>query len=712
MSEPEVRKRKQKTVVTKAEYENYVNTLYNKQVKKELPTPSRWSNVSLCSCLVGVVLMVICGLVNAWYLSTLHENTLWFTNIQEVEREISFRTESGLFYSYYKQLVNSKSISKGIDELVRDNLTEYPSTINVLQRMNIYQEVILAGLSKFLAVKIPPIFFYANFVFGLQAVLVGALFFLSWMLSDNCLTGVLTAIFYAINRDNTTRVEFTLALRECFALPFLWVQIAAISYFFRKDITRGGERLVLLFVGSSTFLFCLCWQFNQFIMLLQAFSLFGVWVLEVVPPYKIRRVMFMQLLSFLTLYYLQYFNPMIIGGLFISFIAAFYILMFIRGNYPAPCGVVYKLFKVISYSIAVLILTFIINTTIKWYIELDADEHIYKFVLNKVGYGNPRDFDSRLYLCLDIFRSLPAAIYIGLSRGVIFPIYVIAHTVLLTLLVLTVLSRWSSNTEKKLYIPEVQDCLLSYRPELCFHAIQAVMFGILAITTMRMKYLWTPYMCVLAGYAIGDMTLWKTLLSFTSKDKIINVVRYTVCLTFIGSIGYLWMPSIQQELSELKEFWDPDTVELMQWINKNTAKTASFSGSMQLLAGVKLCTGRPITNHPHYEDKDLRDKTKQIYQIYGRREPGDIYNILKKYKTHYIILEDSICLSHNTDYCALPDIIDLVNGMIPDKGKAVPGLIESKVPRFCDIIRYNSSKYSKYFKSVFTNKTFRIYRLL
>lgn len=33
---------------------------------------------------------------------------------------------------------------------------------------------------------------------------------------------------------------------------------------------------------------------------------------------------------------------------------------------------------------------------------------------------------------------------------------------------------------------------------------------------------------------------------------------------------------------------------------------------MQLLAGVKLCTGRTLTNHPHYEDKHLRERTKQV----------------------------------------------------------------------------------------------------
>lgn len=40
-----------------------------------------------------------------------------------------------------------------------------------------------------------------------------------------------------------------------------------------------------------------------------------------------------------------------------------------------------------------------------------------------------------------------------------------------------------------------------------------------------------------------------------------------------------------------------------------------FAGSMQLLAGVKLCTGRTLTNHPHYEDKSLRERTQAVRPI-------------------------------------------------------------------------------------------------
>ena len=63
---------------------------------------------------------------------------------------------------------------------------------------------------------------------------------------------------------------------------------------------------------------------------------------------------------------------------------------------------------------------------------------------------------------------------------------------------------------------------------------------------------------------------------------------------------------------ELFEFWDPDTVQLLQWIRDQTSPSAVFAGSMQLLAAVKLSTGRSITNHPHYEDAWLRQRTHKV----------------------------------------------------------------------------------------------------
>ena len=50
-------------------------------------------------------------------------------------------------------------------------------------------------------------------------------------------------------------------------------------------------------------------------------------------------------------------------------------------------------------------------------------------------------------------------------------------------------------------------------PELAYHAVQPMLFGAMAVTTLRMKYLWTPYMCVLASVGLCHGSIWKALLS-------------------------------------------------------------------------------------------------------------------------------------------------------------------------------------------------------
>ena len=113
----------------------------------------------------------------------------------------------------------------------------------------------------------------------------------------------------------------------------------------------------------------------------------------------------------------------------------------------------------------------------------------------------------------------------------------------------------------------------------------------------------------------------------------------------------------------------------MQWIQANSRPSDAFSGSMQLLAGVKLCTGRTLTNHPHFEDKALRDRTKELYSMYSKLGPGEVHGALRKYNTSYVILEDSICLSHR-ERCSVPDIMDLSNGHV---GSAFTGNVEDKI---------------------------------
>ncbi len=44
-----------------------------------------------------------------------------------------------------------------------------------------------------------------------------------------------------------------------------------------------------------------------------------------------------------------------------------------------------------------------------------------------------------------------------------------------------------------------------------------------------------------------------------------------------------------------------------------------FSGPMSVMANLLLSTRRPVVNHPHYEDANIRNITMRVYEIYSRQ---------------------------------------------------------------------------------------------
>ncbi|XP_062845805.1 probable C-mannosyltransferase DPY19L3 isoform X2 [Trichomycterus rosablanca] len=673
---------------------------------------SWWTAVCV---MTGSIVGVSLGLLCCIYVATLHENDLWFSNIKEVEREISFRTECGLYYSYYKQMLKAPSVLEGLSELIHDNATESMTTINILQRMNIYQEVFLSILYRILPIQsyLEPVYFYIYTVFALQAVYVLALFLTSWLLSDTWLAGALAAFWYIINRVDTTRVEFTISLRENWSLPFFALQVAAITCYLRPQLKLHQQRVVLWLVFVCTLCFCLTWQFNQFILLVQALLIFTLDSLDFLTADQATSLYLVQVISLLCVWLLQFCNSMILGSLVLSFIVSVLVIKHFQTGLKTG-GFLVRVAKLSLHALLVLALTFVINNLAKKALQLRSDEHIFKFIKAKFGLGATRDFDASLYLCEEAFGLLPLDTFERLAATLLVYPYLCTLLVLLIILALAAFTnlrdfgagRASGYQEK---------AAISMRPDVAYNLLHTVLFGLLAFSTMRMKYLWTGHMCAFAAFGVCGKEVWTLCLRVIhcNTEGKLRLIRYSVPIVLLTFLCYKFWPRLTEELSELREFYDPDTVELMTWISSDTPRRAVFAGSMQLLAGIKLCTGRALTNHPHYEDRALRERTRQVYQIYARQSAQEVHRLLRSVGADYVALEDSICHERrHSRGCRLRDLLDLANGHVMDgPGENEPDLTPSPHPRFCQAVKSGEAPYSGLFTRVFRNKTFDVYKL-
>ncbi|XP_042262116.1 probable C-mannosyltransferase DPY19L3 isoform X3 [Thunnus albacares] len=677
-----------------------------------------WSWGAIIWTSVGWSVAVGLGLLCCIYVATLHENDLWFSNIKEVEREISFRTECGLYYSYYKQMLQAPSIQEGLSDLIHDNLTESKRTINLLQRMNIYQEVFLSVLYRLLPIQsyLEPVYFYIYTVFSLQAVYVIALYLTAWLLSGSWLAGVLTGVWYILNRVDTTRVEFTISLRENWSLPFLALQVTAITCYLRPQLTALQQKVMVWLMYVTTFCFCLTWQFNQFILLVQALIIYTLDCADFLTTTQVTTLYLVQVSGLLSVWLLQFCNSMILGSLVLSFIVA---VLFIRHCQSGlkTGSLLVRLGKLLLHSAMVFLLTITINYLTKKALQLKSDEHIFKFIKSKFALGPTRDFDASLYLCEEAFGLLPLDTLERLAGTLLLYPYVLTLLLLSGMLAVATLQKLSrpkvGSVEERKGAGEGR--VVTFRPDVAYNLLHTLFFGLLAFSTMRMKYIWTGHMCAVAAYGVCGTELWTLILNtLRCNSKVLfRLVRYAVPLAMIGFLYYKFWPKLMEELSELREFYDPDTVELMTWISTKTPKRAVFAGSMQLLAGIKLCTGRVLTNHPHYEDKDLRERTRQVYQVYARRSPEEVHDILRAAGADYVVLENSICYERrHRRGCRLRDLLDLANGHIMDgSGENEPDLVPASHPRFCEAIKTETAAYTTLFTITFQNKTFHVYRV-
>merc|ERR1719438_6400 len=97
----------------------------SKKSQKSKPIERSEEKIKLIS--LSTISTILIGLffggLHMYHVSSLYENDRSFSLLSTMEREMSFRTEMGLYYSYFKTIVEADSGLKGLSSLYANNIT-------------------------------------------------------------------------------------------------------------------------------------------------------------------------------------------------------------------------------------------------------------------------------------------------------------------------------------------------------------------------------------------------------------------------------------------------------------------------------------------------------------------------------------------------------------------------------------------------------------
>nr|XP_048697180.1 probable C-mannosyltransferase DPY19L4 isoform X1 [Caretta caretta] len=661
----------------------------------------------------GCVAAITSGMMYAVYLSTYHERKFWFSSRQELEREITFQGDSAIYYSFYKELLKAPSFERGVYELTHNNKTVSLRTINAVQQMTLYPELIASVLYQASGSEevIEPVYFYIGIVFGLQGIYMAALFVTSWVMSGTWLAGMLTVAWFIINRTDTTRIDYSIPLRENWALPYFACQVAALTGYLKNNINSSAERFCYLLVSASTYTFMMMWECSHYLLFVQAVSLVLLDSFALVQTDKVHEVYKIYLFSLFLGYLLQFENPALLVSPLLSLVAALMLSKCLQMNMKK--GTFISRMLKIMYFYLVFTITVTMNFLLKTFVPHKGNEHVLKFLEVKFGLNTTKNFTVNWLLCQESLQTPSQDLFLRLTQSSLLPFYILVLIICLSSVTQVIFRRIGGEPLKEKIT--LDDGRIGERPEIAYHVIHTILMGSLAMMLEGMKYLWTPYMCMLAAFGVCSPELWMTLFKWLRLRAVHPILLALILSMAVPSIiGFsLWkeyFPRIMTELSELQEFYDSDTVELMMWVKRQAPVAAVFAGSPQLMGMIKLCTGWMVTSLPLYDDDDLLQRNENVYQIYSKRSAEDIYKILTSYKATYLIIEDSICNEVGpVKGCRVKDLLDIANGhVVCDEGDSYA---YSKYGRFCHEIKMNYSPYVNYFTRVYWNRSYFVYKI-
>ncbi|XP_064647721.1 protein C-mannosyl-transferase DPY19L1-like isoform X2 [Lineus longissimus] len=662
---------------------------------------------------VFYIALIVAGACISGYLHRNHvagmfERDKHFSHLSELERELSFRTEMGLYYSYYKTMIQSPSFLSGLQEIMFDNVTEYPKTINTLKRFNLYPEVALAigyrifdSVTKFMNIvtkqcwetnrghNLPPIisceglgdapYFYVESVFFWNGINMAVLFVFGLYLSGSIFGGILVVASFFYNHGECTRIQWTPPLRENFAYPFLVIQMFLVTHTLK---TPRPDYKYCILIAMATILFMLPWQFAQFALLTQTMSVFAVYILQFIGSHKVRIILLGQTIGLCVSYLFLFGNEMLLASFFFAALVTSHILLSLEWLIEKI-----KIRFIIWLTQGISLLGGIISVKylMSKILSLKDDAHIGDILKSK--FTNYSNFHTKMYTCAPEFDFMEAATPGRVSKTLLLPCVGIVLIMIIYQLLKNEFESWKNNNSENSMEPDEIKHRSKPNAELVYHVFQLAAFTVMAVIIMRLKLFWTPHLCLMTSLLASPKIFGGLFKDTRNQISVIVVVLALMSYQGIGNLNHQW--------SILGEYTNTPMEEMVEWVKGNTPQNAVFAGPMPTMATIKLVTKRPIVNHPHYEDTELRERTKIVYATYSRKPPEEVKKGLLGLQVDYLILENTWCI-RPSDGCSMQAIWDLEDMENRNRPSTCLELYKKPEPNF---------------KIVFKNRTYLILKL-
>ena len=636
------------------------------------------------------------GFFHRWHVSTLFENDRHFSHLSEIEREMSFRTEMGMYYSYYKTIAGSETFAEGLWKVSYDNISEYGNVIDASRKYSLLPELVAGFLYHcardlgIVSIKqcweiergegAPPvtsceglgvpIYFYLEIVWFSTVFTAAVLFYYSMYLGNSINSGIIAVLLFFYNHNECTRVQWTPPLRESFAYPVILCQMYTLTALLRK--ARQDLRTMQLFLkmGVLTAIGLCCWQFSHFVFTTQIIALLILKWMKVIPNH-------IYICVCLTHGWAIMMATGVIDGT--PLLYSLYLCLLLTSSILSYSDRLFSLMSPKLRTVFEILVTVVSTRRLKSFYGFmsEDDAHVYNLLEAKLT--DYKDFHTMLYTCSAEFDFLPYRSYEAITKTLLLPCAVLAGILALYF--------WYRNYKVKGY-PRCIDADLAY------NGLQTGAFIIMAAFIMRLKLFMNPHLCIIAGTVCASRYLEKLGL----KN---NLMKTAMALLLISAMSYHGLERLREERSIMGEYSNIEQEELFEWIKSNTPEHAVFAGKMSLMANLMLSTGRPIINNPYYESKEMRERTMKVYEIFSRKDVASVYFTLRNMHVGYVVLEEPLCFgfANLPAGCQVIDLWDATdNGTAKAAGK----------PPLCPLL-FRGNAYP--FKRAFVNNRFVVLQL-